>query len=571
VKRNPTSLRTNKYDLVVVGGGIFGACLAWDAVRRGLSVALVEKGDFSQATSANSFKIVHGGIRYLQHGDFPRIRESSRERRAFLRIAPHLVHPLPIVIPTYGHGKNGKAILRLGVMAYDLSVLDRNRGIKDPGRCIPAGRTLSRAECLKRFPGIEQEALTGGVLIHDAQMYNPPRLALSFLRSAVDAGAEVANYVEAIGFVASQGRVTGVKARDVLSGDEFEIQAQSVINAAGPWAGSLLERGLGVKLQPKLTFSRDACMVVKKKLFAGSEALAVMAQTADPDALLSRSHRHLFVAPWREDYTLIGTWHVVFEGSPDEFTVTEQDIRNFLDELKAGYSVDLDLSDVSMWNAGLVLFGENQPGQENLSYGKRSLIIDHQEKHQIENLISVIGVRYTTARGIAEKAMNLLLRKLGRKSPPSDTDVTPVYGGDIECFADFSENVLRQAPHGLDADLLLPLLRNYGSKYQDVLSLIDENSRWSETVGSTSSLKAEVVHAVRHEMAQTLGDVIFRRTDIGTGENPGGVAVESCAEIMASELGWNADRVEREIRDLNARFSDFLGEALVEVSKPESE
>src|SRR5262245_13291078 len=148
VRRNVAALTEQEYDLVIVGGGAFGVCAAWDAALRGLSVALVERGDFCHATSANHFKMVHGGIRYLQHGDVLRLRESSNERRALLRIAPHLVQPLPIVIPTYGHGMQGKALLAAGLRLYDLLAYDRNRGLADPQRQIPQGRFLSRQECL---------------------------------------------------------------------------------------------------------------------------------------------------------------------------------------------------------------------------------------------------------------------------------------------------------------------------------------------------------------------------------------------------------------------------------------
>src|SRR5262249_4414707 len=155
-----------EFDLAVVGGGIFGICTAWDAALRGLSVALIERADFVQATSAHSFRMVHGGIRYLQHGDFPRIRESVRERRALLRMAPHLVEPLPIVIPTYGHGLGGKGALGLGLRLYDLCAADRNHGIEDPARQIPAGRVMSRAECLRLFPELDPTGLTGAGLFY---------------------------------------------------------------------------------------------------------------------------------------------------------------------------------------------------------------------------------------------------------------------------------------------------------------------------------------------------------------------------------------------------------------------
>ena len=226
--RDINALQEKEYDLVIIGGGIFGVCAAWDAALRGLSVAIVDKGDFCHATSANHFKMVHGGIRYLQHADIYRIRESSRERSVLLRIAPHMVKPLPIVVPTYGHGIQGKAFLGAGILLYDLLTCDRNRGLQNE-RKVPWGKLLSRAEVLKLFPGIKEKGLTGGAIFYDGQMYNPPRLALSFLRSAVNKGAGAANYVEVTGFIKSGNRVMGLKAQDSISGDQLEIRGKYIL------------------------------------------------------------------------------------------------------------------------------------------------------------------------------------------------------------------------------------------------------------------------------------------------------------------------------------------------------
>ena len=551
MKRDLRALARDRYDVIVVGGGIFGVCLAWDAVCRGLSVAIVERGDFSNATSANSFKIVHGGIRYIQHGDIRRVRESSRERRALLRVAPHLVEPLPIVIPTYGHGMNGKEVLRAGVLMYDLAAFDRNRGITDPARQIPWARSLSRREFAARFPGFRTEGLTGGVLFHDAQMYNPPRIALSFVRASVEAGARAANYAETTGYLRDGDRVTGVVVRDCLDGTEHELKGDLVINAAGPWTEGLLST-LGIQFDPQLTFSRDACFVVKRKLVDCS--IAILAATKDPDAILSRSHRHLFLAPWR-DYTLIGTWHVVHEGDPDDFTVTRADLEAFIEEVNASQpSLNLTIEDVSMWNAGLVLFGDNQVDETNLSYGKRSSVTDHALTDSVEGLVSVVGVRYTTARGIAEKTIGLALDKLGRQAPPSRTDERPVYGGDITDFESLVQETERTLGDQLQPHLIRPLVHNYGSKFGEVVKYTENDPSLAEPIGSTTSIRAEVVHAVREEMAVKLGDVVFRRTDIGTGECPGSTVIEDCARIMAEELGWDSERIRMELEEVTRRF-----------------
>lgn len=554
VKRDIEALSQKEYDLIVVGGGIFGICAAWDATLRGLSVALVENHDFAHATSANCFKMVHGGIRYLQHGDIYRVREGSRERTTFLRIAPHLVDPLPIVIPTYGHGLQGKAIIEAGKLLYDLITFDRNRGVTDPDKRIPHGEVLSRGECLELFPGLDQSGLTGGAVIYDGQMYSPPRLALSFLKSAVRAGADTVNYVEATGFLREGNRVTGVEALDLTTGNPLEIRGRVVLNAAGPWAESLLERAARMRVDPPLAFSRDASLVVNRRLTDGY-ALALKTRTRDPDAVLSRGARHLFLVPWR-DCTLVGVWHVVHNGHPESFSVTEEEIRAFLDEVNKAYTFaePLSLKDVSLWNAGLTLFGNNKPGSTDLSFGKRSRIIDHAKEHGIDRLISLVGVRYTTARGVAESAIDLVLRNLGRRATKSTTSSTPVYGGDIESFGEFCRSAIGRRPAGVGADALQGVLRNHGSEYMSVLRLTDEDPEWAETLAQSNVMKAEVVHAVRSEMALKLEDVVFRRTDLGTAGHPGVEALSQCADLMAAELGWSRSRVDSEMAQVEAVF-----------------
>jgi glycerol-3-phosphate dehydrogenase len=481
VKRDIAALTRHEYDLVIIGGGAFGACAAWDAAQRGLSVALVERGDFCHATSANHFKMVHGGIRYLQHADFPRLRESICERRALLRIAPHLVQPLPIAIPTYGKGWQGSAVLATGLRLYDLLAWDRNRGLRDPARRIPRSRLLSRPECLELFPQLERQGLTGAGLFYDGQMYNPPRLVFSFLRSAVQVGAQVANYLEATQFLYKKShRVYGVRAQDVLSGEQVEIRGKMVLNTAGPWAEHLLAHSLGLRLTPPTIFSRDACFVVARRLL-GECALAVPGRTKDPDAIVSRQRRHLLIVPWR-NATLIGVWHVVYTGSPDAFTVTEAELLGFLDEINAAYpALALTLEDIALWNAGLVLFGENQPGATHLRYGKRSCLIDHARTHGIDGLMTLLGVRATTARGMAAQAIDLVCHKLGRRVPESATAVTPIYGGQIDNFDAFLHQAMAQRPVSVPAEVMPFLVRNYGSAYHEVLQPLNEDPAWAES------------------------------------------------------------------------------------------
>ena len=545
MKRDLSALSDDTFDVVVVGGGIFGISLTWEAASRGLSVALVERDDFCGATSANSYKMVHGGIRYMQHADFPRIRESCRERSSLLRVAPHLVRPLPILVPTYRSLMKSRLAMRTAMGIYDVVTADRNRGISDPINRIPPGRLMSRSECLELYPDLEEEGFTGGALFHDGQMYNPTRLALSFLRSAVDAGAQCANYVEATGLLREGDRVTGVQVRDRLGDERFDVRGKVVINAAGPWAQHVLG---DVRLNPQPTFSRDAAFVVPEKRIP-DVALAVQGATKDPDAVLSRGERHLFIVPWRH-YTLVGVWHVVWERDPDEVNVPDDDLESFISEVQGAMpSLNLKLDDVALWNAGCVLFGENSDGATDLSYGKRSWIVDHQARDGIDRLLTVIGVRYTTARGVAERAIDLACKQFGLTARASTTETTGVYGSEYSQFGDLTGALQQRAPQ-LSEHAGYALCRNYGARFGDVLDASDA----IECLPRATTLKAEVDHAIQAEMAVKLSDIVFRRTDLGTGERPSDAALEWCADRCAAQLGWDADRRQAELDEVSRRY-----------------
>jgi glycerol-3-phosphate dehydrogenase len=544
--RNIDALSVKDYDLAIIGGGIYGVCAAWDAVLRGLSVVIIDKGDFCHATSANHFKMVHGGIRYLQHADLVRIRESSRERSSLLRIAPHLVKPLPIVIPTYGYGMKGKIALWAGMLLYDMLTYDRNSSLQKE-RQIPRGRLVSKKKVLAMFPGIKTEGLTGAAVFFDGQIYNPPRLVLSFLRSAVDRGAVAANYVEAVGFIKNGSNISGVQAKDVISGRAIEIRSRCVLNTCGPWAHHLLESALGLQLDPTPVFSRDLAFVVNREVPNG-HAIAFSTVSQDADAVVDLGGRRLFAVSWR-NYMLVGVWHKVFHGSPERITVSRQEIQGFVDEVNTAFpGLKIGMDEVTVVNTGLTLFGEEaRQGSESLSFGKRSLLIDHERQHGFKGLVSLIGVRATTARGMAQKAITLIAKKLGAERSPSRTDSFPIYGGNFKSFNDLRQSALRQHKMLLKPDQIYSLVHNYGSEYAAVLKLIDENLRWKEAVGDSNTTRAEIVHAVRYEMACQLADVVFRRTDIGTGQLPSRDTLMECSELMAMELGWDRQRIDSEM------------------------
>lgn len=551
--RDLSALTEREYDLVIIGGGIYGICTAWDATLRGLSIALLDRGDFCAATSAAPLKIVHGGFRYMQHADLPRIRASINERKILMRIAPHLVYRLPFVIPTYGHGMRGKEILAAALFLYDLIAFDRNRGVKDNEKKIPSGQALSRTECLELFPALETPGLTGGIVFYDGQMYSPSRLALSYLKAAVKRGAHAANYVDVTGFRRRRGRVCGVLARDQLHGSELEIRGKMVLNAGGPWAERLLTLADGRVFQPPLRFSKDVYLIVNRPL-TEQYALAVPSKHRDPNAIVSRGQRHLFMIPWR-GYTLIGSSHVVYEGDADDFAVTEQDISDLVSEINHCYpGARLKRENVTFVNSGLVPMDENEPGATDLKLAKSHWIIDHEAVDGLAGLASVVGVRYTTSRYVAKKVVDLVFRKLGHRPPKCTTGVTPLYGGELNNFGEFLSHEGWRGPNGVRPDVMRQLLHNHGSAFREVLQYLDRDSELGETIGVSKVLRAEVLHAVHAEMAVKLGDVVFRRTDLGTADDPGESALQECASIMGQELGWGPARVRQEVDEVRSVF-----------------
>jgi glycerol-3-phosphate dehydrogenase len=559
MKRNLTALTNEVYDLLVIGGGIYGACMAWDAVLRGLSVALVEKADFGSATSANSLKIIHGGLRYLQHGDLKRMRESICERRTMMRIAPHLVHPLPVVIATYGHGMRGKEVLALALMINDLISADRNR-LEDPQKHIPRGRVISKKEILELVPGMQQHHLTGGAVFYDAQVYNSERLLLSFLRSASKAGAELANYVEVTGFLRDKDWVIGVEAEDVLTEHRFQIRARMVVNTAGPWVNRIMSFVGRPRMAGHVRFAKAMNLVTRS--LCQTHAIGIFCKDAylDTDSIIDKGARLLFITPWR-GRSVIGTAYAAFEGDPDHFTATEDDIHKFLNEINQAYpSANLKMEDVSFVHKGLLPADAVCPRTGSVRLCKHYQVYDHRNDG-VKGLLSVVGVKYTTARQVAEKVVDRVFESWGQSPPKSMSSVTPLHGGQIQKFDDFLQAEIAKRPCMLGEDMIRGLVYNYGSAFPDVLRYFD---RHADCDGAFSDhralLRAEVLHGIRDEMAEKLGDVIFRRTDLGTADNPGEASLKTCALVMAQELGWDEAKIQRELEEVKKGFPSITHE-----------
>lgn len=546
MQRNVGELAQNTYDLLIIGGGIYGACVAWEATLRGLSVALVEKADFASATSANSLKTIHGGFRYLQHADLKRMRESICERRTLMQIAPHLIHPLPVLIPTYGHGIRSKEVLSVALALNDLISCDRNQ-IADPQKQIPRGRVISQRECLQLLPGINSQGLTGGAIFYDAQVYNSERLILSFLCSAAQAGADLANYVEVTGFLQTGDRIIGVSAQDLLTGNQFDIQAKTVVNTSGAWINQVLNLLQGQQPQPSISFAK-AINLVTRQLFE-TYAVGISGQNSyqDADALIKKGSSLLFIAPWRGK-SLIGTKYIVYDQKPDNFQVTEPEIQEFLAQVNQAYpTANLTRADVDFVHGGLLPSTGISPKTGDVQLAKHYQIYDYRDRC-LQGLISVVGVKYTTARNVAEKVVQQILKTWGRTN--SAVKRSPLYGGEIAEFDTFLHTKVNNRPAGISEAVMRRLIYNYGSAYPEVLKYLNQTA-----TDELAVLKAEVLYGVREEMAQKLTDVVFRRTELATAGNPGMEVLQTCAETMSVELGWNSTRIQSELQAVNQVFA----------------
>src|SRR3569832_301175 len=315
MRRATDRLANETFDGLIVGGGITGACVARDAALRGLKVALAERGDFANATSAHNSRLIHGGLRYLRNFELGLVRESLRERRIWQRIAPHHVHPLPFLVPLYGAGAKARATLAAGLTLYDLLSFDR-KWLDDAGQRLPGHSWLGAEEARRNEPDLDHPNLDGAFLYYDAQMDSPERLALECLIEADANGAALANYVEATQLVLKDRRVERCRMRDVMSGEMLEVRARTTLVAAGPWADIFLEHAVSRPSSHKLLRSKGIHLITP-------------ALTHRFALTMATEHGHFLVLPWR-GHTLLGTTDTAFSGDPDMLAVGEDDIASFL-------------------------------------------------------------------------------------------------------------------------------------------------------------------------------------------------------------------------------------------------
>jgi glycerol-3-phosphate dehydrogenase len=526
--RDLDRLTDSTFDVLIVGGGIYGLTIAYDSAQRGLKVALIERDDFGSGASFNHLRTIHGGLRYLQTLDVRRARESIRERRTIARIAPHALRPMPFALPLYRSIVRGKTVMRAGFLVDRVIAVGRNRGVISSLK-LRGGRVFGRGTSVQRFPGLRRHGLTGSAVFHDYVMSEPDRLTFSYAIAAAELGATLANHVEASALLTDNRRVVGVRARDVLGLRELEISARVTVNATGAAIDRLLEP-LGQAT--RIPMLKAMNLVTRRD--AGEEALGGRA----------RSGRNLFLVPWRER-ALFGTWESDRPCDPNDHAVNEAEIAAFIAELNQAFpALDLTLADITLVHQGVVPAIAHG---DRVSLQGHDQIRDHAEAG-MDGLVTVSGAKYTTARAVADRVTTRVMSKLQRKPVSSRTASAPLPGGSIRDVGLAIADARREHDEGLPTDTIPHLIAAYGSRYRDVLELAENRPDWRTRLAKDSPvIGAELAHAVRKEMALTLADAVLRRTPLGALGDPGDVAIERAAATVGTELRWSDDRRRDEI------------------------
>jgi glycerol-3-phosphate dehydrogenase len=536
VQRDPDRLIERTFDVLVVGGGIYGLAIAYDAAQRGARVALVERDDFGCGSSFNHLRTIHGGLRYLQHLDVARARESVRERRTLARIAPHAVVPVRFALPLYRSLTRGKLAMRAGFVIDRVVAAGRNRGVA-PSLAVPGGQVFSRHQAVEHFPGLRRRGLTGAAVWYDYVAPEADRLTFSWALAAAAHGAVLVNHVEAVGVARDGRRVAGVDAVDRPTGRSLKIAAQTVVNATGGAVDRLLG-SIGLSTRMPLLMAMN--LVTTRD--AGDVALGGR----------SASGRNLFLVPWRRR-ALFGTWESSTTSQPGAVPA-EEEIAAFITELNEAFpALDLTRSDVALVHRGVVPAAATS-GRVTLE--GRAQVRDH-GSDGIDGLFSVAGTKYTTARATSEQVVDRVLRMVPGSWAPCRTASTPLPGGHVRDFALTVAEARRDYDTLVPSDTIPHLVAAYGSAYREVLDLARTRPDWCTRLARDSPvIGGELVWAVRHEMAETLRDAVLRRTPLGAVGYPGDLAAAQAAELVAAERGWSDARKTAELESLRQFYVD---------------
>ena len=551
--RIPQDIERRAFDLIVVGAGINGAGIARDAAMRGLRVLLLDKGDISSGTTQWATRLIHGGLRYLEHYEFALVRESLRDREAILHVAQHLVKPLGFLVPIYDRSSRGPLMIRLGMNVYDVLSYDRS---------MERHKMFSRKKVEEREPGLNAEGLKAAAFYYDAQVEYAERVAVENAISARDNGATIITYANVESLILENGDVKGVEFTDVFGGERYAIRAPVTVNVAGPWVDQVLSdiEGHGTEENDErfMGGTKGSHLIVDH--FPGApegEALYVEAR---------KDGRPYFIVPWNGRY-LIGTTDLRYEGNLDYVSASEEEIQYLLDE--TNYVIPgarLSREDVLYTYAGVRPL-PHQPESKTGGVTRSHVVFDHAkgssaaggkftrsgaELPQVGGLLSIIGGKLTTYLNLSRQTVDAVYKKLDRKAPKSYSRKVPLPGSETSDFEAFAAGF--RSASTISEVLSGRLLKLYGVRAAEVLKVGEDDPELLTPLSSivsveTALIGAEVIWAFREEMAQTLSDVLLRRTMAGYGPRVGLDVAEAAAGVAVKHLGWEQERAEREVRE----------------------
>ena len=504
MKRNIDTLKDERFDLLILGGGITGAGVALDATLRGYRVALIDKGDFASGTSSVSSKLVHGGLRYLEHASFHLVYEALHERRLLLENAAPFVRPLRFVIPFYQGSRMPAWKARAGLVLYDLLAGASN---------LHRSRPLSLKEVQADFPQLRADQLLGGAEYFDAQM-DDARLCLNVIRTAALQGARIANYVEAVAFEKRDGKITGVRTRDQVGGSDFIIHARQILNATGPWVDAVMRMADVAASFQLADAGQVGNLPPPEPLLQPTKGVHLIVPERQTKGALLLLHpadgRVFFVIPWMHK-TLVGTTDTVTQESPDCLTVTTGEIDYLLQGVNHYFTPSLQGRDVLGTFAGLRPLMRSRPGNPS------SLSREYRVVESPSGLISVAGGKYTTFRRMAEVITDSIGHRLGRRSPCQTRAFR--LDGALPAGAESIAREINDLRHSfpvLDDRSATHLVSRYGWRAREVAAYVDQDSKTRDRILKTEpDLSGELAYQRDHEMAIYPSDYWLRRTRLG--------------------------------------------------------
>jgi glycerol-3-phosphate dehydrogenase len=542
-----TELAATPADLIVIGGGITGAGIARDAALRGLRTVLLEQRDLAWGTSGRSSRLVHGGLRYLEHGDFKLVFEALRERAVLERIAPHLVRPLPFVFPLHQGDRLPLWKLAAGMWLYDLLALFRN---------VSRHQMLGKRALLAREPALRTAGLKGAARYFDAQC-DDARLVVATARSARAAGASVRTWTAVTGFLREGGRVTGVVARDAETGTEAELRASVVVNATGPWVDALRRLEDGGAVTPLLRRTKGVHVVVPRARIGHTEAITFLSPV---------DGRVMFVLPWGE-WSYIGTTDTDSAESPDDVAASPDDVRYLLRSANSRFpSARLSEDDVIATWAGLRALiddASRTPG----AVSREHAIIDGPG-----GVVTVAGGKLTTYRAMAAEVVDRVIQRIpprdGRPWPvESATDREALPGGETPELASIRSLGIDA---GFSEQTVDHLLRHYGTEAAGLYNLARREPALAQRLHPAHpAIAAEVVHAARREFARKVEDVLVRRVHLFyETRDQGAAAARRTAELLGRELNWTSAEIGRGVEAYLQLIAAAGGPPRPEASPP---